>query len=216
MSDFPKTSEGMLDCSGYYGKPMPEEAHQYIMQQTMYRIKNPGVSLDFYINTLGMTLIYHKDVKQWGFTVYFLALGVDPNHIGSLDEEARRVLCMKTPGCIELTWNHGSESEASRVYNTGNSDEVGCDSGKAVKGGFGHIGITVPNVYDFCQMIYDKHGGDIFKKSPNAGGMKGLAFIKDPDGYLIEIIANRPQELREVDCLGNKVNEGTYVDNSKI
>lgn len=27
-----------------------------------------------------------------------------------------------------------------------------------------------------------------FQKKPDAGGMKGLAFAKDPDGYWIEII----------------------------
>ena len=46
------------------------------------------------------------------------------------------------------------------------------------------------------------------------GGMKGLAFIKDPDGYLIEILPQGEMTTRPVDCLGNKVNEGGYKDNS--
>jgi len=45
--------------------------------------------------------------------------------------------------------------------------------------------------------------------------MKGLAFIKDPDGYLIEVLPLGKFVRKEVDCLGNKLNEGGYKDNSK-
>ena len=38
----------------------------------------------------------------------------------------------------------------------------------------------VPSVYDACDRFKDL--GVTFQKSPNSGGMKGLAFIKDPDG----------------------------------
>ena len=46
--------------------------------------------------------------------------------------------------------------------------------------------------------------------------MKGLAFVKDPDGYLIEVLAHGPQEKREVDCCGVRLDGGQgYKDNSK-
>ena len=32
--------------------------------------------------------------------------------------------------------------------------------------------------------------------------MKGLAFIKDPDGYLIEIIPQGPWVKKDIDCNG--------------
>lgn len=92
---------------------------------------------------------------------------------------------MKTPGCIELTWNYGSETEEGLVYNTGNADSTGTTDGTKVRGGWGHIGITVPNVYTACERFHKM--GVEFHKSPNSGGMKGLAFIKDPDGYLVEV-----------------------------
>ena len=57
---------------------------------------------------------------------------------------------MRTPGCIELTHNHGSEKEEGKVYNTGNSDPTGTTDGEKVRGGFGHLGVTVPDVYEAC------------------------------------------------------------------
>ena len=62
----------------------------------------------------------------------------------------------------------------------------------------------------------DGPGDAIFHKSPNSGGMKGLAFVKDPDGYLIEVLAHGPQEKREVDCCGIRLDGSQgYKDNSK-
>ncbi len=42
---------------------------------------------------------------------------------------------MTTPGCIELTWNYGSEKEEGKVYNTGNADATGTNDGEKVRGG---------------------------------------------------------------------------------
>lgn len=123
------------------------------------------------------------------------------------------------------------------MYNTGNADNTGVilnpspssTSGKEheegeeevvvgveakVRGGFGHIGITVPNVYEACQRFH--HLGVQFHKSPNSGGMKGLAFIKDPDGYLVEVLPQGMMEVQEIDCLGVAASGGEgYKDNSK-
>lgn len=47
-------------------------------------------------------------------------------------------------------------------------------------------------------------------------GMKGLAFVKDPDGYLIEILPQGPMITKPVDCDGVPVDGGDgYKDNSK-
>ena len=46
--------------------------------------------------------------------------------------------------------------------------------------------------------------------------MKGLAFIKDPDGYLVEILPKGEFIQKEIDCLGVKLdNADGYKDNSK-
>ena len=44
----------------------------YVMQQTMLRIKDPKVSLAFYQNVLGMKLLGKYDFPTMQFTLYFL------------------------------------------------------------------------------------------------------------------------------------------------
>ena len=44
----------------------------------------------------------------------------------------------------------------------------------------------MPNVDAACERF--EQLGVEFVKRPNDGAMKGLAFIKDPDGYCIEIL----------------------------
>ena len=183
------------------------------MQQTMIRVKDPVKSLEFYCDVLGFNLVMYRSFPEWEFNVYFIAQ-VDPALIPS-DREEQWKFCMTTPGCIELTWNYGSETADGLVYNTGNSDTTGSADGQKVKGGFGHLGITVPDVYAACERFQAMGYGD-FAKSPNAGGMKGLAFVKDPDGYLIEVLPQGEMITKPVDCLGVAVDGGSgYKDNSK-
>mmetsp|Transcript_27828 Transcript_27828/g.76600 ORF Transcript_27828/g.76600 Transcript_27828/m.76600 type:complete len:239 (-) Transcript_27828:2253-2969(-) len=202
---------GQFDVSKWMTGDRPQETKDYVMQQTMLRVKNPKKSLEFYCDVVGFKLVMYREFPQWGFTVYFVA-PTDASNIPATPEEQWQY-CMNLPGCIELTWNHGSEEEEGMLYNTGNADSTGTADGQKVKGGFGHIGITVPDVYEACERF--KAMGCEFQKSPNSGGMKGLAFVKDPDGYLVEVLPQGPMVSKPIDCMGVAAEEGGYQDNSK-
>tara|TARA_Y100001970_G_scaffold293332_1_gene439439 strand:+ start:923 stop:1462 length:540 start_codon:yes stop_codon:yes gene_type:complete len=154
-----------------------KETQEYIFSQTMLRIKDPGVSLDFYTRIIGMKLYRKLDFPEMKFTLYFLGLpgDVDDDSVPSGDNQ-RTTWTFSQRSMLELTHNWGTENETGPIYHNGNSDPQG----------FGHIGFTVPDVYKAAER-FEKLGVK-FVKRPDDGKMKGLAFIEDPDGYWIEIL----------------------------
>lgn len=56
--------------------------------------------------------------------------------------------------------------------------------------GYGHIAIGCDDIYKTCETI-KKAGGVISREpGPVKGGTTEIAFVKDPDGYAIELIQN--------------------------
>ncbi|XP_010532291.1 PREDICTED: lactoylglutathione lyase [Tarenaya hassleriana] len=151
-----------------------EATKGYIMQQTMFRIKDPEVSLDFYSRILGMSLLKRLDFPEMKFSLYFM--GYEDTSYAPTDPVEKTVWTFGRPATIELTHNWGTESDPEfKGYHNGNSEPRG----------FGHIGVTVDDVHKACER-FEKLGVE-FVKRPNDGKMKDIAFIKDPDGYWIEI-----------------------------
>lgn len=146
----------------------------YCMQQTMLRIKEPEKSLDFYTRILGMKLLCKLDFPDMKFSLYFMGYA-ETKDIPE-DPVQRCSWMLGLPGLIELTHNYGTENEPNVSYHNGNSEPQG----------FGHIGIKVPSVGDACERF--EALGVEFVKRPDAGKMKNLAFIQDPDGYWVEIL----------------------------
>lgn len=151
----------------------------FVFNHTMLRVKDIDLSLDFYTRVLGFSLVDKRDFAEAKFSLYFLAL-VDKQQIPE-DDAARHQWMKSIPGVLELTHNHGSESDPQAVYHNGNSDPRG----------FGHICISVPDVTAACERF--EALGVTFQKRLSDGRMKHLAFIKDPDDYWVEII--QPTEL---------------------
>ncbi|CAG5118679.1 unnamed protein product [Candidula unifasciata] len=131
-------------------------------------------SLDFYSRVMGMTLLLKLDFPAMDFSLYFMGYE-NPADIPT-DPKERAKFCFSRKATLELTHNYGTEKDEKFVYHNGNSEPRG----------FGHIGIVVPDVYKACDRFEDL--GVPFVKKPDAGKMKGLAFIQDPDGYWIEIL----------------------------
>jgi lactoylglutathione lyase len=70
---------------------------------------------------------------------------------------------------LELTYNWGKDQN---------------NMGEA----FGHIAIGVDDIYSICGSI-EQQGGDVYRKPfPVKGDQSVIAFVRDPDGYAIELI----------------------------
>jgi len=147
----------------------------YVMNQTMLRIKDPASSVAFYRDVLGMTLLERFDFSDMSFSLYFMGY---PTSAIPEDRAARAKWLFEQPALLELTHNHGTESEDRLPYHNGNEEPRG----------FGHVGISVPDVYAACSRFDELNVS--YVKRPDDGNMKGLAFIQDPDGYWIEILSS--------------------------
>ena len=153
------------------------ETQGYVMNQTMLRIKDPQRSLEFYSNVLGMTLIKEFRFPEMEFSLYFMGYVTEDDEPIPDAAEERAAYAFRQKAMIELTHNWGTESD---------DGFAGYHDGNAEPRGFGHIGLSVPDVYEACKRFEEL--GVEFVKRPDDGKMKGLAFIKDPDGYWIEIL----------------------------
>ena len=54
--------------------------------------------------------------------------------------------------------------------------------------GYGHIAISVPNIYATCEQIRNKGGKITREPGPMKHGTTLLAFVEDPNGYKIELL----------------------------
>ncbi|TVP73886.1 MAG: lactoylglutathione lyase [Rhodobacteraceae bacterium] len=143
---------------------------QFVLTHTMLRIKEPGRALNFYCEVLGFRLVTQLDFAEAQFSLYFL----QPRGQGRA-EHVTLEQAFGMPGLLELTHNWGSEDSETEMH-SGNSDPKG----------FGHICIAVPDIEAACAR-FDALGVS-FQKRLGEGGMKQIAFIRDPDGYWIEIV----------------------------
>ncbi|KAA8515516.1 hypothetical protein F0562_018873 [Nyssa sinensis] len=74
---------------------------------------------------------------------------------------------------VELTYNYGVDK-----YDIGT--------------GFGHFAISTPDVYKLVENIRAKGGNVTREPGPVKGGKSVIAFVKDPDGYIFELIQRGP------------------------
>lgn len=80
---------------------------------------------------------------------------------------------------------YGGEAEHSAIELTYNWDTKDYDLGNA----FGHIAIEVEDVYKACEEIRSKGGEVVREAGPMKHSTTVLAFVKDPDGYMIELLS---------------------------
>ena len=79
---------------------------------------------------------------------------------------------------------YGPESQQAAIELTYNWDVENYDVGS----GFGHIALEVDDVYQACDQIKSKGGEIVREAGPMNAGTTICAFVKDPDGYQIELL----------------------------
>lgn len=82
---------------------------------------------------------------------------------------------------------YGDESENTALELTHNWDTDSYDHGNA----YGHIAIEVDDVYKACDEIKAVGGTVTREAGPMKGGTTVLAFVRDPDGYAIELLGKK-------------------------
>ncbi len=79
---------------------------------------------------------------------------------------------------------YGDERNNTVLELTHNWDTPSYDLGNA----YGHIAIGVEDAYQACEQIKARGGKVVREAGPMKGGITVIAFVKDPDGYKIELI----------------------------
>lgn len=159
---------------GVCAQPNPASGG-FVLNHCMLRVKDPAVSLDFYTRVFGMRVLRKLDFPEMKFSLYFLHREVEGNPPPQ-DVGERTAWTFAQHGILELTHNWGTETDAGFTYHDGNAQPQG----------FGHICFSVPDL-DVAIRWFDENSV-VYVKRPEQGKMKDVAFIKDPDGYWIEIV----------------------------
>jgi len=91
-------------------------------------------------------------------------------------------------GCFTLAflgYGPASENTVLELTYNWNTDSY------ALGDGYGHIAIGVDDVYGACDRIREAGGVIVREPGPMKHGTTVLAFVKDPDGYLIELLQEK-------------------------
>ena len=77
---------------------------------------------------------------------------------------------------LELTYNYGVEN-----YEIGTA--------------YGHIAIAVADAHAACEEVKARHGNVTREAGAVKGGKTVIAFVQDPDGYKIELIERKTEQV---------------------
>ncbi|KAF2827251.1 Glyoxalase/Bleomycin resistance protein/Dihydroxybiphenyl dioxygenase [Ophiobolus disseminans] len=174
-------------------RPASPATAEYRLNHLMLRIKDPDKSLKFYCDCMGMHVVFIFNAGPW--TIYYIG-----------PRDAGMTTLGTSKGLLEL---YHIPADSNTPYASGNDYP-----GPGV--GFGHIGFTVPDVAQTLERV-KSFGCEVIKPLEEARveqmglpqdvveGSHGevhegykhvfrqLAFVKDPDGYWVELV---PQVIK--------------------
>ncbi|MDT8893148.1 lactoylglutathione lyase [Halomonas sp. I1] len=151
------------------------ETEGFRLNHTMLRVKDPQAALDFYSRVFGMRVLRRLDFEEMQFSLYFLAKLENGDAVPE-DKAQRSVWTFSQKGLLELTHNWGTEDQADFAYHDGNAEPQG----------FGHICFSVPDL-DAAEAWFDANEVEFIKRAAQ-GKMPDVVFVKDVDGYWIEVV----------------------------
>ncbi|PVH76825.1 Glyoxalase/Bleomycin resistance protein/Dihydroxybiphenyl dioxygenase [Cadophora sp. DSE1049] len=182
-------------------RPLSPSTSGIRLNHLMLRICNPEASLRFYNDFLGLHTIFIFNTGAW--TIYYL---------GPRDVSIAKLGTAK--GLLELYYIPPKEGESGRDVKYRNGNET-----DGLGQGFGHLGFTVPDVKEVLERArefgfevikplgesqvgqYGVEGleeGKVDERRDVVEGYKfvfrQLAFLRDPDGYWVEIV---PQKVEQ-------------------
>ncbi|OQE79440.1 hypothetical protein PENNAL_c0051G03831 [Penicillium nalgiovense] len=145
--------EGHFNAAPSLNPPPTPATKHYKLNHLALRIRDPAHSLNFYINLLGMRVIFTLNAGP--FTIYYLghppASAKTEEDITAWAKSTSEIPVMtRTSGLLELYHVHGTENAgvdgASVSVSTGNVPP---------HLGFAHLGFTVPDVSAAVQRLRD-------------------------------------------------------------
>ncbi|KZM19417.1 Lactoylglutathione lyase [Ascochyta rabiei] len=197
--------------------PCSDPTIGYRLNHFMLRISDPSRTLHFYTHLMGMRLVFSRDVGP--MTVYYLGYPSTAEHRADQEAYARDTsphsVLTSTLGLLEFCHYHVDSARAGEEKD-GVKITTGVDPPFL---GFNHLGFTVPDVPAAVERLM-RSGVVVVKgvgEGPNesvpitrweretgvASTMelskgfealfKQIAFVRDPDGYLVELV---PQVLQ--------------------
>ncbi|KAJ5679212.1 hypothetical protein N7462_007456 [Penicillium macrosclerotiorum] len=206
----PHSEEGTFSPGGpwpTFNPALSPATVNYRLNHLAIRIKDPARSLHFYVDLLGMRVVFTMNAGP--FTIYYL--GHPPPGTEDLDAWAKETseipVMTRTSGLLELYHVHGTEDGDFEVSTGGMPPNLG----------FSHLGFTVPDVEAALQRLRaagvpvlkelgvcsresvplskweEQKGFGIGEIHPNyAWFFEKFGIVADPDGYSVELI---PQNM---------------------
>ncbi|KAJ6262906.1 Lactoylglutathione lyase [Drechslerella dactyloides] len=176
----------------------------YKLNHLMLRIRDPVASMRFYIDLMGMRTVFTMNTGP--LTIYYLGYPQTDTDRADIPAWGQRTCdnLVHTLGLLELYHLHGSEKQPAGYYTTGND---------APNLGFGQVGFTVPDVPAALSRLKaagvtvlkdlgvatresiplskweEDKGVGVGEIHPEyARILNQIAFVADPDGYLVELV----------------------------
>ncbi|KAJ5287287.1 hypothetical protein N7478_002973 [Penicillium angulare] len=163
----PPTKEGQFSPGGPTPSINPQSLNpatkNYRLNHLALRITDPNRSLHFYIDLLGMRVVFSMNAGP--FTIYYLGYPPPDTKDGEVGNWAGKTaaipVLMKCSGLLELYHVHGSEKGVVGTdvgtrseTNAGTEEGMGVSNGNVPPNlGFAHLGFTVPDVKEAVERL---------------------------------------------------------------